>query len=286
MTGMKEMNILQVIYKFTLIVAVVNTYIMLLVIRFFVPLRKQMMFNRIYRLVYKLTEGTMRLFGKKRLNRKYDFRAFVAGFVLVLLYSAFWARANIHHSYAEGVIYMFASFVTYSFYTMLFVFIAAFITAFNPLHAYGEAARVIHLMSSTAIGFMKNIFSYAKRNYAPLVGIVLVIGINGIAMTGLSTLLGNAVAFVDNVIVGGKSALFLFTGMWILFIIVRQILTWTDVSEENFIHKNTILLTEPLYMPFRKMFPPYRVGFDLSPLITIGLLSMIFLADLFLLKIK
>ncbi len=278
---MRDMHILTIIYKFTLIIALVNTYIMLLVIRFFVPLRKQMMFNRIYRLLYMATEGVMRLFGKKRLNRRCDSRAFAAGFVLVLLYSVFWAWVNIHQSYAEGLVYMLASFVTYSYYFMLFVFIGDFIAAFNPQHAYGEFARVVHLMSDTAMGFWKKLLSFSNRNYAPLWGILIIILLNGIAMTFLSSLLGNAVAFGDNLRIGIKSALFFFSGLWVLFVIVRQILSWSGVSEEFFILKNTILFTEPLFIPIRKAFPPYKVGFDLSPLVIVCALAMVFLTTLF-----
>lgn len=278
---MRDMHILTVIYKFTLIVAVVNTYIMLLVIRFFVPLRKQMMFNRIYRLIYMLTEGVMRIFGKKKLNKRLDFRAFAAGLIMVLLYSFFWDKVNADKPYTEGLVYMLASFVTYSFFLTLFIFLADFIAAFNPLHAYGEFARVVHLMSDTIMGFWKKVLSFSNRNYAPLWGILILMLINGIAMTLLSKLLGNAVAFGDNLRIGVKSALFFFSGLWVVFVVVRQLMSWSGVSEEFFIHKNSILFTEPLYIPFRKAFPPYKVGFDLSPLIIGCLLSMIFLATFF-----
>lgn len=61
--------------------------------------------------------------------------------------------------------------------------------------------------------------------------------------------------------------------MWV--IIIRALISWVNPDPYNSIVQLLVRLTEPVMKPLRKLFPAYKIGIDLSPMIAI--LIIIFL---------
>lgn len=55
--------------------------------------------------------------------------------------------------------------------------------------------------------------------------------------------------------------------MWIL--VIRALISWVNPDPYNPIVQFLIRMTEPVLAPVRRVFPPYSIGIDLSPLIVI-----------------
>lgn len=64
-------------------------------------------------------------------------------------------------------------------------------------------------------------------------------------------------------------------------IIIRALISWVNPDPYNVIVKFLYKVTEPLLAPFRRLFPAYTIGLDISPIF--ALLAIWFL-KLFLVK--
>ncbi|HDS02466.1 MAG TPA: YggT family protein [Firmicutes bacterium] len=270
------MHIVRFTYSLNLIVILLNTYIMFFVIRLFVPFRKQIIFNRLYKVIYYATEPVLRLFGHKKVTQyKHDLRALYVTVIFFSLYSFFWIFDNPEKSLFGGLVYMAASFVTYFFYLFTFIFIADFFILMRGPYAYGEFARVIHFVSDTIIAPWRKLFprlSGKKRDYTPFIGLLGVVLLSAFIMTLLSGLLGDAVSFMENLGRGLEALVNMFMHIWVAMIILRALFSWFAVPRNNFFMENLIFLTEPVLIPLRRLFPPYKIGLDFTPLVAVALM--------------
>ncbi len=273
------MHIVRFTYSLNLVVILLNTYIMFFIIRFFIPFSKQIIFNRLYRFVYYTTEPVLRLFGKRTpAKAKTDRRALLVTIIFAVLYSLFWILDNPQKSIYGGLIYMLASFVTYFFYLFSFAFLSEFFILMRGPYSYGEFARIIHFSTDYAVSPVRRLFpglSRGKRDYAPLTGLLFVLFLSSLCMTMLSGLLGDAVSFMENLGRGLEADVNMFAYLWVMLIILRTILSWFVVPESNFFQESMIFLTEPVLQPLRKVFPPYKIGMDFTPVISIAVILII-----------
>ena len=270
------MHIVRFTYSLNLIVILLNTYIMFFIIRLFVPFRKQIIFNRLYKVIYYATEPVLRLFGHKKVTaRKHDVRALYVTIIFVSLYSFFWIFDNPDKTAFGGLVYMAASFVTYFFYLFCFIFIADFFILMRGPYAYGELARIIHFASDTIIAPWRRVFpglSGKRRDYTPFLGIFFALILSAFLMTILSGLLGDAVSFMENLGRGLEALVNMFMSLWVILIILRALFSWFAVPQNNFILENLVFLTEPLLLPLRRLFPPYKIGLDFTPVVAIAMM--------------
>jgi len=68
--------------------------------------------------------------------------------------------------------------------------------------------------------------------------------------------------------------LFLLIDIYILFVIVNAILSWTKLPADHPAVKFIKIPVEPVLQKMRKVFPPQR-GFDITPLILIVALQIL-----------
>src|SRR6056297_2788848 len=214
------MHIVLFTYKLNLVVILVNTYILFYAIRFFIPYNKKIIFNRLYKVIYKTTEPILRLFGKRvdDEDNKKDYRALVVVIIFIALYWILFSIDNSSKPFFFGLIYMISSFVTYFFYLFSFMFIADFFIVLRGRYSYGEFARIIHFSSQSIIRYFKKIIpklSNFKRDYSPLLGLLSVLLLSSLSMTLLSGLLGDAVSLMENVGRGLQALLNMFAGLWV-----------------------------------------------------------------------
>lgn len=74
---------------------------------------------------------------------------------------------------------------------------------------------------------------------------------------------------MGNIILGIASVLDVVLGIYKWIIIIRALISWVNPDPYNPIVQALTRLTEPVLRPIRKLAPPYKVGFDLSPLIAV-----------------
>lgn len=275
------MHIAKFTYKLNLIVILVNTYILFYFVRFFIPYNKKIIFNRLYKFIYKTTEPILKLFGKRKkvLRKKNnDIRSlYVIGIFMV----TYWILFSLDHSskpFLYGLVYMISSFVTYFFYLFNFIFIADYFILMRGPYSYGEFARVIHFVSDSIIGyFRKKIpkLSNYKRDYTPFIGVLFVLITSALSMTILSGLLGDAVSFMENIGRGLQALVSMFAMLWIALIIIRVVLSWFNILKRNPLSETIIFLTEPILSVLRIYIPPYKTGLDFTPLVAILLIILV-----------
>ncbi len=72
---------------------------------------------------------------------------------------------------------------------------------------------------------------------------------------------------IGNILIGIAEVLdwVLVASMWI--IAIRALLSWVNPDPYNPIVQILQKLTEPILRPLRKLFPPYKIGIDISPII-------------------
>lgn len=271
------MHIVLFTYKLNLVVILVNTYILFYAIRFFVSFNKKIIFNRLYKIIYKTTEPILKIFGKRVEDddNKKDYRALYVTIIFIVLYWLLFSIDNPSKPFLFGLIYMVSSFVTYFFYLFSFMFIADFFILLRGRYSYGEFARIIHFSSQSIIRYFKRVFpklAKMKRDYTPFLGLLLVLTGSALIMTFLSGLLGDAVSLMENIGRGLQALLNMFTTIWIILIVLRVILSWFRSVKRSLFYENLIFLTEPILSQLRAFIPPYKTGLDFTPLVAIILI--------------
>ncbi|TYB31650.1 MAG: YggT family protein [Candidatus Mcinerneyibacterium aminivorans] len=285
------MHILAFTYKLNLIVILVNTYILFYAVRFFIPYNKKIIFNRLYRFIYKTTEPILKIFGKKKIAEKEDKKDIRALYVILIFITLYWLLFSVDNPskpFLFGLIYMISSFVTYFFYLFSFMFIADFFILKRGPHSYGEFARIIHFASNSVIRFFRKIIpkiSELKRIYKPFIGLGAIIVLSSFSMTILSGLLGDAVSFMENIGRALQSLINMFAFIWITLIILRVVFSWFRTSKKTLFYENLIFLTEPILSKLRTYIPPYKTGIDFTPIVAIVIILILEKISFFLINL-
>jgi len=285
------MHILAFTYKLNLIVILVNTYILFYAVRFFIPYNKKIIFNRLYKFIYKTTETVLKLFGKMKVSeekKKKDTRALYVIIIFIALYWILFSIDNPSKPFLFGLIYMISSFVTYFFYLFSFMFIADFFILMRGPHSYGEFARIIHFSSNSIVKYFRKLFpklSKFKRDYTPFIGLAAVIILSSLSMTILSGLLGDAVSFMENIGRALQSLVNMFAFIWVALIIIRVIFSWFRSGKKTLFYENLVFLTEPILTPLRTYIPPYKTGIDFTPIAAIIIILLVEKISFFLINL-
>lgn len=285
------MHILAFTYKLNLVVILVNTYILFYAVRFFIPYNKKIIFNRLYKFIYKTTEPILKIFGPKKVSAKEEEKDSRALYVVIIFIALYWLLFSIDHPskpFLFGLIYMISSFVTYFFYLFSFMFIADFFILMRGPHSYGEFARIIHFASNSIIRYFRKVIpklSNLKRDYTPFIGLGAVIILSSISMTILSGLLGDAVSFMENIGRGLQSLVNMFAFIWIVLIILRVVFSWFRSGKKTLFYENLVFLTEPILSKLRTYIPPYKTGIDFTPIVAIIIIWLVEELSIFLINL-
>lgn len=114
-----------------------------------------------------------------------------------------------------------------------------------------------------------------QPNGAPLVVVLLAILLGYLTLLLASSVLNTAAGVAVSLMVGAAGVValigYLLDGLlslYLLFIMIRIIFSWGQVSYVNPVMRFLVKVTDPLLMPLRQMIPPLGM-FDISPIVAI-----------------
>lgn len=259
----------------------ITTYIVLIVARLFLPLGGEIMFNPLLRLIIKLTEPVLQLLRRRvpPTRTGFDLSPLVAAIILVIgrgfvlgMYEGLGAGGALLRS---GL-----TFINLVYIVLGILLLGVLFVSLGSSFSYSRFTQIILAVTDPVIHPLRRFTGYRERglDWAPVLGLVLLVGIRAAIMLGVLKIVGTPAVAID---IRGALAqsVYLLVDTLITFLMVvmiaRVIVSWINVPAHNPLVQAVVFYSDPILIPIRRIMPAGNVGLDFSPMFGIILLMVI-----------
>lgn len=155
---------------------------------------------------------------------------------------------------------------------MIVLMLARFIMNYADVNPFSRPALLVRSLTDRFVDpVRRTLLGFGiQPNGAPLFVVLLTILLGYFALQLAASLLNTAGGILLSMTQGGVLALvgYLLYGLlslYSLFIFIRIVISWGQVSYANPLMRFLVRMTDPILVPLRQMIPPLG-GFDISPI--------------------
>ncbi|UCE19396.1 MAG: YggT family protein [Gemmatimonadota bacterium] len=259
----------------------ITLYIILLLVRLFLPWSGELLFNPLYRGIVKLTEPVLqplrRIVPKTRTG--FDVSPLVGAIVLILLRGFILGLAQ--GLKGSGALLVSAVGLLNLIYGAVgILLLGVLFVSMGSAFSYSRFTQVMLALTDPIIYPIRRFTGFRERgvDWAPVVGIVLVIGLRSALMYGLFHMSGasHQIPNIRNIF---AESTYLMVDTLITFLMIvmiaRAVVSWINLDPYNPLVQTVIFFSDPILTPIRRAVPAWTMGLDFSPMFGVILLMIV-----------
>ncbi len=245
-----------------LINLIFNFYIFLFFIRMFTTTQER--YDNLLGMAYRATDPVLRYTGSALRLNQFNFAPLLVIFVLLILKGLIFPTTGI-----AGIFRDFFSFL-FQVYALILIIIMGYREYFvNPIINFTHRlVNPIRAIAANITNYLPNFFSN-KLLMVNIISLLIAILLHTIMILILSNIAGGEVITFKIAILKTLYLILNLTTFFIYVIVINALLTWFSPDPGNPLVQLLSLLAAPIVEPFRRFIPPLGGMFDISPMIAI-----------------
>ena len=259
----------------------ITLYIILLIVRLFLPWSGELLFNPLYRVIVKLTEPVLQPLRRivPRTRTGFDASPLVGAIVFVLLRGFILGLARGLNG--SGALLTSGVALMNLFYGALGILLLGVVfVSIGSAFSYSRFTQVMLALTDPIIHPVRRLTGYRERglDWAPIVGMVMLIALRTAIVYGLFHITGGSDQSLNIRSMLAEST-FLLVDTLITFLMIamiaRAVVSWINLDPYNPLVQTVIFFSDPILTPIRRAVPAWTMGLDFSPMFGVILLMIV-----------